>query len=205
MPEKRKPAGAAGFRAAGAAAALLVLGALGVAALAHKPAAPVDKKPPPPASPLVALVGEEGLSRADILQQQALMTSHEDSPPPTRRTALEALVRDVILAAEARRRGLGLDEAAAADLASSHRRLYAQGLLPDEEDIRDLIASLRSVGVSEDRYWRELAPRFYRRAYAVAALGSVEGERVERLYLRLRRESGVVIFDEAFLREDGGK
>lgn len=189
----------------GGAALVLVLAVAGVVALAHRPSgraanetARVASAPPP-----VALAGDEAITRADVLQQQALMSSKEDAAPPSRRDALQALVRDMILAAEARRRGLGMDEAAAAALASSHRHLYEQGQLPDQEDVRHLIASLRSVGVTEDGYWRELAPRFYRRAYAVAALRSREGDRLDRLYLRLRREAGVVILDEAFLNEDG--
>lgn len=190
--------------ALGWAALVLVLAVAGVAAFAHRPSGQTgtDTVTVASASPTVALVGGEAITRADVLQQQALMSSEEDSTPPSRREAVEALVRDVILAAEAQRRGLGMDEAAAAALASSHRHLYEQGLLPDQEDVRHLIASLRSVGVTEDGYWRELAPRFYRRTYAVAALRGREGERLDRLYLRLRRQAGVVVLDEAFLRED---
>ncbi len=190
--------------ALGGTALVLVLAVAGVVAFAHRPSgragtetASVALAPPP-----VALAGDEAITRADVLQQQALMSSEGDAAPPSRRDALEVLIRDVILAAEARRRGLGMDEAAAAALASSHRHLYEQGQLPDREDVRHLIASLRSVGVTEDGYWRELAPRFYRRAYAVAALRSREGDRLDRLYLRLRRQAGVVVLDEAFLRDD---
>lgn len=179
--------------AVGWAALILVLGVAGIAAFAHRSSDRTEKAAGASASPTVALAGGEAITRADVLLQRALMASEEDSPPPSWAEALEVLVRDVVLAAEAQRRGLGMDEDAAAALAASHRHLYEQGLLPDQEDVRHLIVSLRSVGITEDGYWRELAPRFYRRAYAVAALRSREGDRLNRLYVRLRRQADVVV------------
>lgn len=148
-------------------------------------------------SPPVAFLNGEPVTRSDLLEQQALMASMKGSAPPSRKEAFEALVRDLLLAREARRRGLALDASTAAALAASHRHLFEQKRLPDQEYVEELIASL---GIPADWFWSSVAPRLYERSFSVAALRRQEGERMDRLYRRLRDQASLQLVDQAFLQ-----
>lgn len=138
---------------------------------------------PDPDDAVVARVSAEGvppfeITRKQVIVQRVLM--HDpDIAPPTNKQALEALVRNRLLEMEARGRGVAFSDKEAAAIARRHAEQYAQGVLPDYEEVRGIIEALH---IDPPTYWKEIAPERYRTAMSMYRLRQVvRGELASRL------------------------
>lgn len=138
--------------------------------------AAVESESPSSSSP-VARLNDSVITRSDVLIRKAMMDTLSGEAQVTYQQAFDALVRDRLLYAEARRRGMAMSIVEAAALARSHQKMYADRTLPDYEQVQGII---NSIGTDEHTYWTSIAPRYYAMMMSIAALrgslGSSEAE-----------------------------
>lgn len=125
----------------------------------------------------VARLNDSVITRSDVLIRKAMMDTLSGESQVTHQQAFDALVRDRLLYAEARRRGMAMSIVEATALARSHQKMYADRTLPDYEQVQGII---KSIGTDENTYWTSIAPRHYAMMMGIAALrGSLGSSRAE--------------------------